>query len=66
VRLQDRAGSKLIAAGQAAIPGDRSVTVALRIGRSFRAATGRGRHVAGKLFVLSTWHGQRAIVNATI
>jgi hypothetical protein len=66
VRLQDRVGSRLIAATRAAIPGERSATVALPLKPSFTAARGRVRHGVGKLFVLSTWHGQQAVVSVTI
>lgn len=57
VKLQARSGSRLLAAGQVTIRGNRTGTVSL--------ALSPGRHAAVKLTVTSSWNGYPAAVTAT-
>lgn len=57
VKLQARAGSRLLSYGQATVRGNRTATVSLPLSG--------GRHPAIKLTVLSSWNGYPAAVTAT-
>ena len=65
VRLESRSGSRVLAAGQATVPGNRTHTLTLKLSRAFQTLSPR-RKRAAKLLVLSSWNGVTATVSKSI
>ena len=64
VRFQGRSGARLLLSSQATIHGNRTVTIALRLSKTFQMLVTHHRNAT--LLVLSTWNGSTATVSATV
>ena len=64
VRLQGRSGSRVLLTSRATVRGNRTATVTLRLSHMFQTLATHTK--TARLYVLSTWNGSTAVVNASI